>query len=231
MNKRRIPTDKQWFDYRHNKFASWLYCFMISSATYNDKLYYPKRNFSRDLPLIKKFLGVSDKRTITKYINQLKSLEYLAEDNENYYFPFQYNTGTYILINRDLLYNLCITKSTITTQIFVYLMDRLKMKQKLYAETSYNFTIKELRVALGYSEKTQNATIEKAINECLMTLKAEQYIDYTNTYVDITTKDGRTQTIPNYVLTYVCETIPQRLDEIKQEQQRTFNVYSSVFVF
>lgn len=214
--KRRIPTDKEWFDYKHNKCAGWLFCFMSSSATYKEELYYSKSNFIKDLPLIKKFLGVVDKRTINKYLRILINQGYIKEDNENYYFPHK---GSYILIDRDLLYNLCITKSILTTQIFIYLTNRIKFKKEKYNESYYNFTIKEIRTVLGYSDTSQNYTIENAINECLQSLKAENYINYEKVYVDIVV-NGVNKKVPNYRLYNICDTIPQNLYSIKQDEQR-----------
>ena len=215
MSKRRIPTDKQWFDYKSNKYAGWLFCFMSSSASFHEKIYYPKKTFIEDIPIIKKFLCVTDKRTITKYLNKLINQGYVSEDNDNYYFPYAMNQGNYILIDRDLLYNLCVTKSTITTQIFCYLTNRMNMKKSQYAESTYNFTLKELRVALGYSDKAYKE-LDKAIRECLQTLKAENYIDYNNIYVDLIV-NGIPEKVPNYQLTFITDTIPQKLQEIKEE--------------
>lgn len=215
MSKRRIPTDKQWFDYKSNKYAGWLFCFMSSSASFHEKIYYPKKRFIEDLPLIKKFLCVSDKRTITKYLKKLINQGYISEDNDNYYFPYVMNQGNYILIDRALLYNLCVTKSTITTQIFCYLTNRMNMKESQYTEKAYNFTLKELRVALGYSDKSYNE-LDRAIKECLQTLKAENYINYNNIYVDLIV-NGIPKKVPNYQLTFITETIPQVLKEIKED--------------
>lgn len=218
MNKRRIPTDKEWFNYKNNKFAGWLYCFMCSSATFKDKLYYTKKDFRADFPTIKKGLGINDNRTINKYITILKNQGYIIEDTNNYYFPFVKNQGSFILIDKELLYNLCITKSVITTQIFVYLLNRMKMKRELYNETTYNFTLKELRTALGYSNTSQNANIERAIKECLQTLKAENYIDYENIYVEIMVR-GVPEKVPNYQLTFITEKILPKLSEIKESEK------------
>ena len=218
MSKRRIPTNKQWFDYNKTKYCGWLFCFMSSSANFHERLYYPKRIFLEDLPLIKKFLGVSDKRTITKYVQMLLNNGYLSEDKDNYYFPFELHKDTYILIDKDLLYNLCVTKSTITTQVFCYLKSKLCMKQSVYCENTYNFTLKELRIALGYSAQTQNYRIEQAIKECLQTLKAENYIDYTNVYVDLSI-NGKCEKVPNYQLKYVCDCIPEPIQEIKDTER------------
>ena len=231
MSKRRIPTEKEWFDYKNNRFAGWLYCFMSSSASFHERLYYRKQDFRADLPLIKKLLSVNDNRTINKYINILKDKNYLAEDENNYYFPYVVKNGTYILIDKDLLYNLCITKSTITTQIFIYLSNRMKMKEDKYKETTYNFTLKELRIALGYSENSQNASVEKAIKECLQTLKAENYIDYENVYIDLIVK-GVPEKVPNYVLTSITEVIPQKIEEVKKEEETTNkNLSNNTFHF
>lgn len=218
MNKRRIPTDKEWFNYKNNKFAGWLYCFMCSSATYQDKLYYNKNNFRADFPTIKKGLGINDNRTINKYITILKNQGYIVEDTNNYYFPFVKNQGSYILIDKKLLYNLCTTKSALTTQIFVYLLNRMKMKRELFNENIYNFTLKELRIILGYSADSQNSRVENAIRECLQTLKAENYIDYNNIYVDILV-NNIPEKVPNYQLTFITEKILPKLSEIKEKEE------------
>lgn len=219
MSKRRIPTDKEWFDYKNNKYASWLYCFMSSSASFHDKLYYKKQHFYADLGIIKKCLGIQDKRTINKYIDILLKNGYLSQDEENFYFPFVMNNGTYILIDKDLLYNISMTKSHISAQTFIYLSNRMKMKREQYNETTYNFTLKELRIAFGYSETSQNSRIESAIRECLQTLKAEKYIDYENVYVDLLVR-GVPEKVPNYKLTYITEKLPKELERIKEEEKK-----------
>lgn len=229
-NKRRIPTNKEWFDYKTNKSATWLYCFIISSATYHNKqLYYTKNNYLLDLPLIKKFLGISSKRTIDKYLKILLDKQYIQEDKEKYFFPNNEEfKGRYFLLDKDLLYNLCVTKSTMSAQIFCYLYDRMKYKREENAETTYNFTLKEIRVVLGYSANSQNVPVENAIKECLQTLKAENYIDYNNIYVDIM-DNGKLLKVPNYKLTMICDNIPQKLQEVKEEEQR--NIIAPRFKF
>ena len=220
-NKRRIPTNKEWFYYNTNKNSSWLYCFICSSSTYHNKrLYYTKDNYNRDLPLIKKLLGVNDKRTIDSALKRLLKDNYIIEDKDKYYFPNNDEfKGRYYLIDRDLLYNLCVTKSTLTAQIFIYLSDRMKYKREEKAESTYNFTLKELRIMLGYSTNSQNVPVENAIKECLQTLKAENYIDYDIKSVLIHNKSKDTMTT-NYVLTNICAEIPKKIQEVKQEEQR-----------
>ena len=217
MSKRRIPTTKEWFDYKTYKFAGWLYCFMSSSAKFHEKLYLKKTDFVASWPIIKRATGKDDNRTIKKYLKILLDNNYLSEDEENYYFPFVMNNGTYILIDKDLLYNICTTKSVIAIQTFIYLSNRMKMKKELYDESTYNFTLKELRVALGFSASSQNKLIETAIRECLQTLKAEKYIDYDNIYVDILV-NGIVTKSPNYQLTFIAETLPQKIVDIKHAE-------------
>lgn len=226
MNKtkiqRRIPTDKQWFDYKSNKYASWLYCYICSNATYNkekDLLYYSKQNYINDLYIIKQLLGVQDKRTINKYINKLIDNKYIYEKEDIYYFPNnkEFNSN-YYLIDKELLYNLCITKSTLTVQLFIYLSNRMKYKKAKKNSNEYLFTLKELKGILGYSEKSQNAAIEKAIKEVLQTLKAENYIDYDNIYIDKEI-NGIYYKIPNYKLKYICAEIPKEIQEEKEKEK------------
>ena len=218
-NKSRIPTNPEWFYFNKNKYCSWLYCFICSSSTYHDKrLYYTKNSFIQDIPLIKKLLGVTDKRTINTALKKLLDNGYIFEDGEKYYFPTNEEfKGRYFLIDKDLLYNLCVTKSTLTAQIFIYLADRLKFKEMIYNESEYLFTLKELRVALGYSPNSQNARVESAIKECLQTLKAEKYIDYDNISVLLST-NGKEIVVQNYNLKGVCKEIPRTLQEIKEEE-------------
>lgn len=221
MNKdknRLIPTDDSWYNYKDNRYCAWLFSFMSSSASYyNKRLYYPKKKYIKDIKLIENFLGIK-KRTIDKYINKLLKLNYIEEDKENYYI-MNHTEETYLLMNRELLYNICITKSFLTIQIFVYLMDRMNMKQKNYNNNTYNFTIKEIKTILGYSPNTQNYQVEQAIKEVIQTLKAESYINYESVYIETEESNKGNYKIPNYLLTYVCNTIPIALQEIKKIEE------------
>lgn len=218
--KRLIPTDKEWFNYKENKHCALLFSFIASSATfYNNRLYYTKKQYVKDIPLLKKYTELSTKKSIDKYINKLIELGYLTDDKENYY-PINRTDSTYLLIDRDLLYNICTTRSSLSIQIFIYLMDRMNMKQEQYKENTYNFTIKELKSILGFSPLSQNYKIEQAIIECLQTFKVEKYIDYKQIYVSIDNSKGEYKA-PNYLLTFVCNKIPNNLQEVKKEEAET----------
>lgn len=226
--KRLIPTDKEWFNYKDNKYCSWLFSFIASSATfYNGNLYYTKKQYIKDIPLIKKYVDIKNKKSIDDKMNKLIKLGYITEDKENYYI-INHTDLTYLLIDRDLLYNICITKSVMTIQVFIYLMDKMNMKKIQYKENTYNFTIKELHSALGYSPLSQNNNIDNAIKECLQSLKAEGYINYYYDKVENENSKKGNYKIPNHILTFVCDTIPKQLQEVKKEDKKAETMQSKV---
>lgn len=204
-NYRNIPTEETWFNYIDNKNASWLYCYLISIATYhNGYIYISKENYYDSLPIIRNLLGVSDKqnRSIKKSISYLLDKGYIQESADAYIFV---KKQPYISIDKDLLYELCTTRSNICAQIFIYLKNRLKYKKEKYNSDSYNFTIKEIKGVLGYSVDSQNKTIEKAIKSCLESLERENYIKYINKNVEV---PGHNYKIPNYILTFATDRVP-----------------------
>lgn len=218
--KRLIPTDKEWFNYKDNKYCSWLFSFIASSATfYNGSLYYTKKQYIKDMPLIKKYVDIKNKKSIDDKMNKLIKLGYITEDKDNYYI-INHTDLTYLLIDRDLLYNICITKSVMTIQVFIYLMNKMNMKLNQYNENTYNFTIKELHSALGYSPLSQNNYIDNAIRECLQSLKSEGYINYNIIPIETDKSIKGNYKIPNHVLTFVCDTIPKQLQEVKKEDKK-----------
>lgn len=218
--KRLIPTDKEWYNYKENKYCAWLFSFMVSCANYNKQvndLYYTKSQYKDDMQSIKRLCGVSNKRTIDRYKNKLLELGYITED-ENCYHIINHTDMTYILIDKDLLYNICTTKSTLTIQIFVYLLERMNMKKKVYSDSKYNFTIKEVQSMLGYTSNSQNNNLSRAIVECIQTLKAEEYIDYNIVYVESDNNNRKQYKIPNYQLVYICEKLPTAIQQIKKAE-------------
>lgn len=224
--KRLIPTDKEWFNYKKNKHCSVLFAFITYSATfYNGKLYYPKEKYIRDIELLKKVTGLKNKKSIHTYKNKLIDLGYITEDKKNFY-PINRIDTTYILIDKVLLYNLCTTESKLSVPIFVYLMDKMNMKQKVYKENTYNFTIKELKEMLGYSTLSQNKTIESKITDCLKELQSKEYIKYNKVFVESEKSAKGNYKIPNYLLTYVFENKKEQPQEII-----TYEKKESGFVF
>lgn len=221
--KRLIPTDKEWYDYNHNKYCAWLFSYMVSCATYNPTekdLYITKKSFNKtdNIKLILKFLNVKNKKTVIKYLDKLIDLGYVkTTDTDTCYHLLNYTENTYVLIDKDLLYNICITKSALSIQIFIYLLERMTYKQQRTKENIYNFTLKELEIVLGFSGNSQNYNIESAIKECLQTLKAESYINYKIVHIELNDCD-KNYKIPNYQLTYITERLPQSIQEIKQSE-------------
>lgn len=213
MLTRRMPVEENWFDKKTNDL---LYGYLQASASYNKdeqdtmkRLYYPKAQFNKELKIIKQLIGCSDKRTVTTKIKTLMERGYLAEDANNYYFPYNPD-NFYIILDRDLLFYICTTMSQFSLKTYVYLADKARMKD------NYHFTIKELRVAFGYSSNSQNATMEKAIGGCLDVLARTGLIRYHKEYVDVNYNESGYK-CPNFVLDYVATTLPTETEAAMAE--------------
>lgn len=210
-----MPIEENWFNYG---ISDVLYGFMQASATYNPnekdemkKLYYSKKQYNKDIKIIKTLLGCKDKRTVTSKIKRLVESAYIAEDSENYYFPYDAN-NFYLLVDKELLYYICTTMSAFALKTYVYLGDKARMKP------NYHFTIKELRVAFGYSSNSQNAQAEKIIGSCLDLLSKAGLLKYHKEMVKVNYNDDGYE-CPNFVLDYVATTLPKDTQETLEEME------------
>lgn len=225
MEKRRMPVEENWFEKKTNDL---LYGFMQASATFNKeeieemkKLYYPKAQFIQDLKMIKKLLECKDKRTIMSKINVLIDRGYLAEDDDNYYFPYE-RENFYLLMDKDLLFYICTTMSEFSVKTYVYLADKARMKD------DYHFTIKEIKTAFGYSDNTRGA-IENIIANCLALLSSANLIKYEIEYVELPSSQGEYK-VPNMVLKNVSTKMPEVTKENIQKIKEV-SAASEKFVF
>lgn len=88
----------------------------------------------------------------------------VAEDETNYYFPYE-EGKRYQLIDYDMLKYLVNTGSTFIIQIYTYLHMKNAFKE------NYEFTKKELLTsALGYSENSKTKEVYQTIDDCLTCL-------------------------------------------------------------
>lgn len=204
-SKRRMPIEEEWFDKKTNDI---LYGWMQAAATYDkeieekDKqLYYPKAQFTKDLKTIKTLLRIKDKRSVMSKVKALIDSGYVGEDTNNYYFPYNPN-NPYILVDKELLFNIVTTTNEFGLKIYTYLLNKQGYKQR------YHFTINELKQVFGYSATTKG-NIETIIAGNLDSLLCNDIIAYHVEQVEIPTAHGIVKT-RNFVLDNVAIKLPER---------------------
>lgn len=205
---RRMPVEEDWFNKKLNDIVyGYLQC--LGSQHYEGKkiiVELPKTEFNKNLTQLKKILGVKDKRTITAAINKLKEAGYIAEDDEKFTFPYDEN-NFYITIEKQFLKYLCDTANSNVIKIYVYL------KFKSNNIQNYHFTLKELKLMMGYAESTK--TCDEMIRNCLACLEKQKIIKTENTYVDVDSSKGEYKA-PNYILLEIADKLPESIEEKKK---------------
>lgn len=202
--RRRIPVEEEWFDKNLN---SIIYGFLQANALKNNNptdsqkiLYYPKKQVKNDLSILKKLLDKKDNRSIYAQINKLIEKNYLSEDVDNYYFPYN-EKNLYFLMDKNLLICLVYRTNNVALKIFVYLAFKSK------SQKGFRFTLKSLQKLIGFSENTRGHG-EKLVRESLETLANNKFILFHTDYV--TSSDAK-HIVPNYVLDYVTSKAPDIL--------------------
>lgn len=233
QEKRRMPVEKEWFDKNLDKL---LYCLMQSfsledkkQADAQKRVYYPKAQFIRDTKLIKKSLGIKDKRTLNSKLNTLFEKGYLAEDEDNYYFPFIVGKDhLYYLIDKELLKALTSSSNGIGIGIFIYLAFAANAKK------GYQFTITELMKVLGYQTGTDKAggSAFQIVAGALAGLKESKFLDYG--YKKVTLDDGHI--ITNMYITNIATKVPEeRKAEVKKateaKNENSEKLFEKIFNF
>lgn len=176
---RRIPEQDRWFDYHID---SIVYSFMVASATARIKpgdkkdgsesyLYLSQSKYKKIRPMIRKITGKTA-RQVGDQVKKLITEGYIAFDEETrqYTFPFDYNEN-YYMVSRDVLAYLCTVSNPFVIKIYFYLADKFKFKK------DYHFTLKQLRVMLGYSPN-ENERVTTLIKLALSSLSVMGFIDY-----------------------------------------------------
>ena len=228
-----MPVEKEWFDKNLDKL---LYCLMQSfsledkkQADAQKRVYYPKDQFNRDTKLIKKSLGIKDKRTLNSKLNTLFEKGYLAEDEDNYYFPFVVDKDhLYYLIDKELLKALTSSSNGIGIGIFIYLAFATNAKK------GYQFTITELMRVLGYQTGKDRAggPSFQLVAGALAGLKESKFLDYS--YKKITLNDGHI--ITNMYITNIATKVPkERKAEVKKatetKNENSEKLFEKIFNF
>ena len=176
----------------HERGNDLAYGFMLYLATYDKKtntLYLTKNRLEKDMPIMRTILGDVTKKSALNIITKLLENNLIKESKINigsmknvscYTFPYD-SSSRYQLISNDVLYYILFTRNKCAVRIYTYLYNKYLWKQQINEE--YEFTIKEIKLALGWSNTTKTA--EDLINMNLRSLKNEGIIDYVEYYKTI----------------------------------------------
>lgn len=204
------------------RFDAQLYGFMrcLSTALPTDKTtengnqewkeYLLKDVIINNRKLIMEVCGIGSVKTLNRHLEQLMEVGLVEEgtfevngfDYDCYYFPYEYN-GIYKLINKDLLFVIVNGLQPLSLKIYLYLLNRSGVNE------NYEFTLNELKDALGYSQSTK--TVDKVLNLSLGILKELKIIDYEEIMKGYIDKNGRPQEKPIKKLRFVATECPENL--------------------
>lgn len=209
---RRISLEDDFM--RHDQGNDIAYGFLLYLATYDTKteqLYLTKHKLEKEYNTLRILLSsTSAKETITKkgadkiILKLIESnLLKLGKIDTNgykdvpcYFFPSDYSSK-YRIINNEMLYYIICTRNKCALRIYTYLYDKYLWKQK--TKDSYSFTVKELKLALGWGATTK--TCEALIQTNLESMAAEGIIEYEEYYTSI-----NSHPVPQKRLTFVAAT-------------------------
>lgn len=206
---RRFSLDE---DFMNHKTDDLLYGFMRSISTakpvYNNgkqewKEYLTLKVYSQYRKVIQNICGVTT-QTLKNRLNKLIEGGLVEETTLDlggdkpttvFLFPYDYD-GNYKLINREMLKYLIDTRNPQAIRVYLFLLDKFQWKK------DYVFTLKELRVALGYGENYFYA--DSTIQNVLNSFKREGVINFTKERFDGIDDYGRGITTERMVLKFVA---------------------------
>lgn len=201
---RRLSLEK---DFMNRISDDLIYGLMLCFATYNpnDKeLYLSKKNFAKNRRIFYELCDLG--KTPSQYGRKLKyrvdnmlDIGLIAEDDNNYYFPYDVN-GKYRIIDKDMLRYIIDTRSKFAVKVYIILADWFSWKSLM--KERYYFSRSELAESLGYSR--DNSEFRVTIDHVLESLDREGIIQYTPVDVKRITDTGREIVVPLLRLDFVA---------------------------
>lgn len=221
QNKRRFSLED---DFMKARIDAQLYGFMrcLSTAMPTNKTtengnqewkeYLLIETINNNRKLIMSVCGIGTPKTLNTHIGKLIEAGLIEEGTiesngftyKCYYFPYDYD-GIYKLINKDLLFAIVNGLQENALKIYLYLLNCSGMCK------DYEFTLIELKSALGYSTSTK--TVDKSLNLSLKILKELKIIDYYDTMTRYTDKNGKLQEKPVKKLRFITTECPEALKD------------------
>ena len=191
-----------------------LYGFMVYHTTYDPttKDYYlTERKWIQIRPLFCRGTAMTA-QTCRRHLEKLifKSNVIHDEERKRYIFPHN-GYYRYQNINNAMIYYLVITSNPNVIKLYIYLLNKWLWKQNV--KEDYDFTLKELREALGYSG-TDNKNVASAFRTILFSLAKQGIIEAIPTWTQI---NPSTPPSPVYRLSFVAQH-PKEFKMISTEQ-------------
>lgn len=207
----QLPNDDRYFrpmsldqDFMHYGIDDLLYGFLVYHTTYDtekEQYYITERRWNGIRPIFCRGLGMPP-QTCRRHLNKLIDKKLLTYDEERKRYIFPHNgLRRYQNINNAMIYYLVITSNMNVIKIYLYLLNKWLWKTEKESAFDYDFTLKELRQALGYSD-SNNREVDSAFRTILFSLAKQGIIDAYPTWAQI--KDDGPPS-PVYRLTFVAQ--------------------------
>lgn len=150
---------------------------------------------------VKKMLkdGLLDTQEVIQIDEKGKEIVYPV-----YTFPYDYK-GKYQIANKDMLKYLVYTRNPQCIKIYIYLLNKYKWK------TNYEFTITEIKNALGYAEST--LLCNDMIKCVLDSLSREGIIDYRVKFIPEMSPSGSLYKKRIMILTHIAEDLSEIINQ------------------
>lgn len=189
--KRRFSLEDNFMNHKNGN--DLFYGLMLHQATYDpnsNQMYLTHAKYRELRPVLKSCLAEgSTAKTFQNTLLKLMEAGLIKEGVINigshknvpcYIFPADANER-YQLVNCDILWYILMTRQSCAVRIYLYLYNKYLWKKRTNDDTPYEFTIKELKCALGWSATTK--TCDELISVNLRSLAREGIIKYKETYV------------------------------------------------
>lgn len=167
------------------------------------RLYLWKKIYLKNRKTIGKCLSMTTQK-INRHIEKLKESGLLSEDSENFYFPYN-ETGKYKLVNYEMLSYLVNTRNSNAIKIYIYLLNKFQWKE------NYVFTLKELLVAIGYSENSNNSLASQMVKQNLNCFCNDDIMKISIIQDETIGKNGNIVPVYRYQLDFVAVEPPTNI--------------------
>ena len=216
QHPRRMPTEGAFMSF---KIDDIIYGYLQGIATYNpqeNRVYLTEKSF-QDAKIVLGDLIGRTARTVSRKIDVLMSEEnsllMFDEEKRQYYFPYD-QMKKYCVVSAEILQQLTSVYNKMAVRVYIYLLDKYLWKEK--EGNTYDFTIKELKTAFGYSSSTRGSAgtqIEMVLKNILENLKNNHFIDYKDYY----DTEHSIHPVPRKLLTFVAQTAEEKGHSFEEE--------------
>lgn len=207
---RRMSLEDDFMDFHTDDLLyTFLRCISTVKPEKDGKMteYLPLTKYKKNKKFLTTILECT-RPTLENKINKLKAIGLIEEGvitatvhGQTYSYPsfiFPQTGKFFKIVERDLLRRLVDTRNTHTIRVFLFLLDKYEWKP------DYIFTLKEIKVALGFSENTKEA--DTTMKNILVSLQDEGYIKWEHITI-LEEHDDKVVPVTRMKLLYVAKTV------------------------